>query len=73
MSQAGAGVSMLKDYLLLQRRFNNMKAKQEKLNLLQLSPQDAIKYKRNPNLLPTNDENYLVYKLKQKIMSKPSD
>ena len=73
ISQAGAGVAMLKDYLMLQRQFKNMKAKQEKLNLLQLSAQDAIKYKNNPNLLATNDENYLTYKLKQKIMSKPSD
>lgn len=73
ISQAGAGVAMLKDYLMLQRQFKNMKAKQEKLNLLQLSAQDALKYKNNPNLLATNDENYLTYKLKQKIMSSSSN
>ncbi|MCM1003197.1 MAG: hypothetical protein NC408_02520 [Candidatus Gastranaerophilales bacterium] len=71
VSQVGAGVAMLKDYLMLQRQFKNMQAKQEKLNLLQLSPQEAIKYRKNPNLLPTNDENYLIYKLKQKMMRYP--
>ncbi len=71
VSQVGAGVAMLKDYLMLQRQFKNMQAKQEKLNLLQLSPQEAIKYRKNPNLLPTNDENYLTYKLKQKMMRYP--
>lgn len=73
MGQAGANAVLLKDYLMLKRQYKNMQAKQEKLNLLQLSPQDVIKYKRNPNLLPTNDENYLVYKLKQKIMGKPAN
>lgn len=70
--QVGAGVNMLKDYLMLQRKYKNMQSAQEKRNLLQLSPQDAIKYKKNPNLLKTNDEDYLTYKLKQKIMDIPS-
>ncbi len=70
ISQVGAGAVMLKDFLMLQRQYKSMKAKQEKLNLLQLSPKDAVKYKRNPNLLSTNDENYLIYKLKQKIKKK---
>ena len=73
ISQAGAGVVMLKDYLMLKRQYKNMQAKQEKLNLLQLSPQDALRYRNNPNLLATNDEDYLTYKLKQRIMSKPAD
>ena len=73
MSQVGANAVMLKDYLMLQRQYKNMKSKQEKLNLLQLSPKDAIKYKRNPNLLPTNDENYLIYKLKQKVKKSSLD
>lgn len=64
-AQVGAGLGMLKDMLDLQRTFNSMKSKQEKANLRQLSPMDAIKYRKNPNLLPTNDENYLIYKLKQ--------
>lgn len=73
MSQVGAGALMLKDFLMLQRQYKSMKAKQEKMNLLQLSPKDAIKYKRNPNLLPTNDENYLIYKLKQKVKKSSMD
>ena len=73
MSQVGAGALMLKDFLMLQRQYKSMKDKQEKMNLLQLSPKDAIKYKRNPNLLPTNDENYLIYKLKQKVKKSSMD
>ena len=45
-----------------------MQATQEKLNLLQMSPTERIKYERNPNLLPTNSEDYLTYKLKQSIV-----
>ena len=73
ISQVGAGAVMLKDFLMLQRQYKSMKAKQEKLNLLQLSPKDAVKYKRNPNLLSTNDENYLIYKLKQKVKKSSLD
>lgn len=71
VSQVGAGMLMMKDYLMLQRQYKSMQAKQEKLNLLQLSPQEVIKYRKNPNLLATNDEDYLTYKLKQKIMGYP--
>lgn len=51
-------------------KFKKLKSKQEKLNLLQMSLEQQLKYKKNPNNLKTNSEDYLTYKLKQSIASK---
>ncbi len=51
-------------------KFKKLKSKQEKLNLLQMSLEQQLKYKKNPNNLNTNSEDYLTYKLKQSIASK---
>lgn len=69
--KTGAVMGMLKDLLILERKYAKMKSKQEKLNLLQFSPQEVRRYKKNPNMLETNNEDYLVYKLKQKIKKAP--
>ena len=58
MSQVGAGALMLKDFLMLQRQYKSMKAKQEKMNFLHL---------------PSREENYLIYKLKQKVKKSSMD
>ena len=59
---------LAKDWILLQRKYNAMKARQEKLNLTLLSVPDRIKQINNPNNLKTNSEDYFVYKLKQHIL-----
>lgn len=68
VGKAASGVTMIKDALMLQKKYKKMQSTQEKLNLLQMSPTERIKYERNPNLLPTNSEDYLTYKLKQSIV-----
>ena len=57
------------------RMKKQMEARQEKLNLRQLSPLQRQKYKKNPNLLADNSEEYLIYKLKQqkKLIDKEYD
>ena len=64
MKMAG---SIIKDTALMKKQYENLKAKQEKLNLLQMTPAQILKQKKNPNLLETNSEDYLVYKLKQSM------
>ena len=56
------------DITLAKRKFNAMIAKQEKDNLKILPLQEKIKQKNNPNNLPKNSEDYLIYKLKQLIL-----
>ena len=58
-------VSLGKDMLMMTRKYNNMQAAQEKLNLRQMSIQQRIKQGKNPNMKPSNSEDYLTYKLKQ--------
>ena len=40
---------------------------QESKNLFQMSWKEAIKFLRNKNMLKTNSEEYLTYKMKQNI------
>lgn len=61
-------LGMVKDEIMLNKKFTKMKANQEKLNLLQFPISETIKYRNNPNLLKENSEEYLTYKLKQKKM-----
>ena len=61
-----AGVAnVVTDHTSSQSYLNNVKARQEKANLRQMTKEEAHKYKKNPNLLAPNSEDYLVYKLKQ--------
>lgn len=56
---------LMKDALILKKQYNKMKSIQEKLNLKELPLAEQVKYKKNPNILETNSEDYLTYKLKQ--------
>ena len=67
LGKAAEGMSFIKDYVNLINTYRKMQKNQEKLNLLQLSPAERIKYNKNPNLLKKNDEKYFIYKLKQMI------
>lgn len=40
---------------------------QENLNLLKMSPKEIINHFKNPNMIKTNSEEHLIYKLKQDI------
>ena len=57
--------SIGKDMLNLNRKYNRMQAAQEKLNLRQMSLPQRLKQRNNPNMKPSNSEDYLTYKLKQ--------
>ena len=59
--------SAIKDMYKVKKLYEKSQKKQQKLNLLQLSPVERLKYKNNPNLPATNSEEYLTYKLKQKV------
>ena len=63
--------SCTKDGVLLKNEYNQFQAVQEKLNLLQMTPAQKLKQMKNPNLLATNSEDYLVYKLKQSMKQAP--
>ena len=63
----------LKDAGLMQLKYNKKKSVQESLNLKNLSLEQIRKFKNNPNLLPTNDEKFLVYEMKQKIKPSKND
>ena len=63
----------LKDAGLMQLKYNKKKSVQESLNLKNLSLEQIRKFKNNPNLLPTNDEKFLVYEMKQKIKPAKND
>ena len=54
-------------------KYNKKKSVQESLNLKNLSLEQIRKFKINPNLLPTNDEKFLVYEMKQKIKPAKND
>ena len=56
---------MFKDLLIWKKQYDGLKSIQEKLNLKELPISEQIKHKNNPNLLATNSEEYLTYKLKQ--------
>ena len=57
--------ALFKDVYLIDRKYKGLIAEQEKQNLKLLSLADQIKYKKNPNLLATNSEDFLTYRLKQ--------
>ena len=59
---------LVKDAVLMQRRYNVVQAKQEKMNLKLLSPKEKLKQLHNPNNLKTNSEDYFTYKLKQNMI-----
>lgn len=63
--------NVVTDYKSSQSYLNNVKARQEKANLRQMTKEEARKYKKNPNLLAPNSEDYLVYKLKQDMKLPP--
>ena len=63
----------LKDAGMMQLKYNKMRSVQESLNLKNLSLEQVRKFKNNPNMLPTNDEKFLVYEMKQKIKPAKND
>lgn len=63
--------NVVTDHTSSQSYLNNVKARQEKANLRQMTKEEARKYKKNPNLLAPNSEDYLVYKLKQDMKLPP--
>lgn len=56
-----------KDIGLLETKYVRRKKVQETMNLRNLTLEQVRKHKNNPNMLKTNDENYLTYQLKQKM------
>lgn len=64
---------MFKDVFVWKRQYDGYKSIQEKLNLKELPLAEQIKHKNNPNLLATNSEEYLTYKLKQGLGNKMPD
>lgn len=56
-----------KESIIFEKKYKNMQAFQEKLNLKELSLAEQLKHKKNPNMLKTNSEDHLTYKLKQKM------
>ena len=60
-----------KDTFLFVRKYKNLISKQEQLNLKELPASEQLKFKNNKNLLETNSEEYLTYKLKQSIKNEP--
>ena len=54
-----------KEAVLLGNQYKKMQTRQEKLNLLQLTKDQILHQKKNKNMLPTNSEEHLIYKLKQ--------
>ena len=67
----GGLANVVTDHTSSQSYLNNVKAHQEKANLRQMTKEEARKYKKNPNLLAQNSEDYLVYKLKQDMKLPP--
>ena len=67
----GGLANVVTDHTSSQSYLNNVKAHQEKANLRQMTKEEARKYKKNPNLLAPNSEDYLVYKLKQDMKLPP--
>jgi len=59
--------SLGSDAMLIRNQYKKTQALQEKLNLKQLSLEQRLKQKNNPNMLKTNSEEHLTYKLKQKM------
>lgn len=57
-----------KDVLLLENKYRQLTKVQENLNLRHLSLEQIRLHKNNPNMLKTNSEDYLTYKLKQKML-----
>lgn len=55
----------------LELNYFRLQKMQERKNLLMLSPLEKAKFKKNDNLLDTNSEKYITYKLKQKIKDIP--
>lgn len=70
-SVIGGFTDVLTDQTSSRSYLNNVKARQEKANLRQMTKEEARKYKKNPNLLAPNSEDYLVYKLKQDMKLPP--
>lgn len=66
-SGMGSGLGIGKDIALLMRQFSKLKSVQEKENLKLLTKEQVSKQMNNPNMLETNSEKYLTYKLKQSM------
>ena len=64
----GGGV---KEGYTLKNHYKSLMAAQERLNLKELPLAEQIKHLKNPNMLPTNSEDYLTYKLKQSMFRIP--
>lgn len=67
LGAATKAASAFKDMIKVENLYNKAQKKQQQLNLLQLSPVERLRYEKNPNLPATNSEEYLTYKLKQKV------
>ena len=63
LSMAGGTV---KDGTVLNNKYKQLIKNLEKQNLLQMTPEQANKFRKNPNMPAKNSEEYLFYKLKQK-------
>lgn len=64
---------LAKDGAVYKGRLHFSKTIQEYFNLLRMRPKEAFKQFRNPNMLATNSEEYLTYKLKQHIPMETKD
>ena len=58
--------NVIKDAARISAKYLHANTEQTK-NLSEMSPAEAIKTFRNPNMLKTNSEKYLTYKFKQNI------
>lgn len=65
--KTGTATDLVATLLSKTVKYKQWEKMQEKANLVLLSPVERKKFKHNPNLLKTNDEKYLTYKLKQKM------
>lgn len=66
-NKAGKQIEAVKDFFLLWGKYEKSKATQGYLNLLQMSPEEAVKTLRNKNMIPTNGLEHLTYEFKQDI------
>lgn len=57
-----------KDEASLISKYTFAHTAQETLNMLRMSPKEVINYFRNKNMIKTNSEDHLIYKLKQDMV-----
>jgi predicted unusual protein kinase regulating ubiquinone biosynthesis (AarF/ABC1/UbiB family) len=61
------GLGAIKDIAEMGAKQVGAKKIQETMNLVQMSPLEALEFLRNKNMLRTNSEDYLTFEMKQKM------